>query len=167
MDYVDLLLRWVHVLAAVTAAGGIIFWRLVLLPAAGRLADEERQHVLDAVRGPWAKLVMLATLALLVTGLVNAVRIITAYELPPAYSWLVMAKLVLAVGFFYLAARLSGRSEAAGRFRQRLPFWMNVALALVIALVLIAGYMKNMPRTPKPADSSVEVVGSGSLHQAG
>lgn len=155
MDYVDLLLRWIHILAAVTAAGGIVFWRFVLVPAVEGLSDSERQNVMAAVRGRWAKLVMLATLLLLVTGIINAVRIIETYSLPKPYATLVMVKLVLAMAFFYLVARLSGRSDAAAKYREKLSFWMSVALALVLGLVLVAGYMRNMPRTPKTADMAV------------
>jgi uncharacterized membrane protein len=151
MDYVDLVLRWIHILSAVTVAGGIIFWRFVLMPAAYSLPENERQNILEASRGRWAKLVMLGTAALLVTGLVNAVRMITAntFGVHP-YHTLVLIKLILAMAFFYIAARLSGRSEAAGRFRDRLPFWLNITLALVLALVLVGGYMKNIPRFAKP-----------------
>ena len=157
MDYVDLLLRWIHILAAVAAAGGIIFWRLVLVPAVQSLNEGERHNVLESVRGPWAKLVMLATLLLLVTGIINAVRIIQSYALPSTYHALVMVKLVLAMAFFYLIARLSGRSAAAAQYRERLPFWMSVALALVLGMVLVAGYMKNIPRSLKSdAGTSVQ-----------
>jgi uncharacterized membrane protein len=156
MDIATLVFRWAHILAAVTAAGGIIFWRFVLLPATSKMSDEDRQNVIDATRAPWARLVMIATFALLVTGLYNAVTNIKAYDYPgQPYHVLVMVKLVLAMVFFYLAARMSGRSEAAGRFRERLPFWLNVLLAVVLGLVLTGGYMKNMTRVAKPTTAEV------------
>ncbi len=149
MDLTDLVLRWAHILAAVTAAGGIVFWRFVLMPAAYSLPDSDRQNILEAVRGRWAKLVMIATFVLLLTGIVNAVRSIKAYSLSSDYHIMVMVKLVLAMAFFYIAARLSGRSESAGRFREKMPFWLNVMLAITVALILVGGYMKHIPHNPK------------------
>ncbi len=68
IDPVQLLSRWLHIVAAVTAAGGAIFMKLALHPAAETLPEAERKQLREAVRSRWAKVVMAAITVLLVTG---------------------------------------------------------------------------------------------------
>jgi len=53
---------------------------------------------------------------------------------------------------------LAGRSDTAQRFRQRMPFWLNVNLTLAVILICISGVMRFAQRTPKsdekPSQSS-------------
>ena len=64
-----LVARWVHILAAVTTVGGMLFMRFVLMPAASEALTEE-QHVAlrEKVMDRWRILVTLSIVLLLVTG---------------------------------------------------------------------------------------------------
>ena len=156
MNYVDLALRWMHILAAIALVGGTFFLRFVWLPATRKMDYRDRETDFAALRSGWAKVVMLSTLFLLVSGLVNAVNNIKRNEFADGsgYEIFVVAKLVIALALFFLSARVAGRSESAARFRERIGKWLTINTALALLLVGMAGYMKMVPRTPKPEPTS-------------
>lgn len=134
--------RWLHVIPVIILVGGTIFMRLALVPAASQTSASAELR--EAIRSRWAKLVMLSVLFLLITGLYNAFTKILGYELHPTYHSLVLVKLVVGFVIFFLASRLSGRSEKAAKFREQETMWLNILCLLMLALVLIAGYMRFM-----------------------
>lgn len=157
---VDLALRLVHIVPAIFLAGGILFMWATLLPALSGVNDEARQAVLDAMRAKWAKVVMACSGLLVLSGLYNAVRNILAWEYTGApYHAFVMIKLVLALVVMFITAKLSGRSEGAAKFREKISFWMSVNAALVLVLILTASTMRVTDRVPKvEADGGSEPV---------
>ncbi len=157
--FVDLVLRWIHILSAMILVGGTFFLRFSLAPTLQAQSHELQQSLLTGWRPRWAKLVMLTSGLLLVSGLVNAVRIIIAYKFSPdgaPYHALVAVKLLLAMAIFWISAVLSGRSSTAEKFRGKMSFWLNVNVILTVLIVALAGYMKMIPREVKPADSTVQ-----------
>ena len=135
-----LLSRWFHIIPVIILVGGTVFMRLTLVPAANQTSASAELR--EAVRKRWAKLVMLSILFLLVTGLYNAVTKMMGYQVDPIYGILFLVKLVVGFVVFVLSARLAGRSEKAAKFREQETKWLNVLCVLMLALVLIAGYMK-------------------------
>lgn len=157
MDPVSLVLRLLHILPAVLLAGGILFMWSSLLPGLSGVDDATRKVVMDGVRGRWAKVVMVCSALLLVTGLINAVRNIKEFDYATPYDIFVTLKLVLALVVMFISARLSGRSASAEKFREKLPFWMTVNTALVLVLIFIASTMKVSDKTPKVDDGEVQI----------
>lgn len=137
---INLFSRWLHIIPVIVLVGGTIFMRFSLVPAANE--TEGSQQLREAIRKRWAKLVMISIAFLLVTGLYNAVMKIMGYELPRLYHHLVMVKIALGFVVFFFASRLAGRSEKAVKFRENETYWLNVLCGLMLALVLVAGYMK-------------------------
>ena len=153
MSYLDLLLRWIHILAAIVFVGGTIFWRWTLLPALESLPESSRQNLQNSLRQRWSRWVMLTSGLLLISGLINAVLAIQRYKFDGSlYHILVTVKLLLALAIFWIASTLAGRTAAAERLRQRSRFWLDVSVAIAVVLVCVAGVMKMIDRTPKPAD---------------
>jgi uncharacterized membrane protein len=74
MDFLPLISRWLHILAAMAAVGGPMFIRLALFPAAdATLPDEQRRSLHEQLRRRWSKVVMVAILFLLASGFYNFV----------------------------------------------------------------------------------------------
>ncbi len=173
MNFLHLALRWAHIFSAITLVGGLFFLHLVWLPSTKELSSEEREASFQKLRAPWSKIVMICTLFLLVSGLANAVIGIKANVFAqPVYHMLVLVKLLVAFVLFFFAARISGRSAKAVKFRENLPKWLSVTTTLSLVLVLTAGYMKMIDRKPKefdmsppPADASPSVPGADSPTQ--
>ena len=141
-EVLPLLFRWMHIIAAIILVGGTLFMRLALAPAASAAADSETAELREAIRRKWAKWVMISVGLLMVSGMYNAVKKATGFDLSPTYNVLLLVKIVLAFIAFYLSAVLSGRSNKALKFREEETKWLNILCGIMLAIVLIAGYMK-------------------------
>jgi uncharacterized membrane protein len=151
----DILLRWMHILPAVTMVGATIFMRFALHPSLSTLPESQRKELQAAVRGRWAKVVMMSIAMLLVSGLVNTILVAGKYELPKYYHPLLGIKILLALVVFYIASKLVGRSAGAEKFREKAQFWMTVNVVLAVTIICIAGVLKVGPRTEKPPKNAV------------
>jgi uncharacterized membrane protein len=150
--WLDVLLRWMHVFAAIAAVGGMFFMRLALLPAVTALPEEHRRTLHAAVRTRWSKVVAGSIGFLLVSGLINFVLIVRRYELPSFYHALFGVKFLLALAIFFIASVLMGRSAMADRFRRNVRFWLTLNVALAVVLVGISGVLKTAPKKLKPPE---------------
>ena len=161
VDTTLLVLRWMHIFASITLIGGLVYQRFVVLPAVGSLDEGARQSLASALRGPWSKLVMISTLLLLVSGIVNIIVIVKTFKPPDAplpryYHPIFGVKFLIALAIFFLASMLAGRSEAAERFRRRARMWLNVTILLAVVLVALSNVLRgahsgpNLPPVPPP-----------------
>jgi uncharacterized membrane protein len=150
-----LLLRYMHILGAITLMGGTIFMRFALRPVVVQMPPDARATLHEEVRRRWAKFVMVATLLLLVSGIANlALAGRNEYEpvlgMPKGYHMVVGIKLLLALPIFFIAAILMGRTSLAKRMQASAEMWMNLNLTLALVMVLIGGGLRFVKREPKP-----------------
>lgn len=141
-DILPLIFRWLHIVPAIILVGGTLFMRLALAPVASAAADSPSAELRESIRRKWAKWVMISTGLLLISGFYNAATKAMGFHLGPVYNGLLLAKILLAFAAFYLTAVLSGRSKKALQFRESETKWLNVLCGIMLAIVLIAGYMK-------------------------
>jgi uncharacterized membrane protein len=141
--------RWLHILAAITAVGGTIFIRYALLPTLATLPDEQRRAIHESLRARWCKVVMAAILFLVLSGVYNFVMIargLSANEalhgIKPMYHALFGVKFLLALGIFFIASALVGRSAAFEKLRANAKLWATVNIALAVVLVCLSGFMR-------------------------
>ena len=163
IDPVVYTLRLMHILAAITAVGGMIFIRFALLPAMETLAPDQRRTLHEAVRVRWARVIQISILFLLVSGLINFIMFVgDAKEFSEAwreayngtYQMLFGIKFLLALAVFALASILTGRSPGTQKLRDNMRFWLNINLAMALAIVLISGVMRLTHLAPTdPADN--------------
>ncbi len=148
---VPLLMRWAHILAAITVVGGSIFIRLVLIPVAGKSLDEEAfDRLRRGLMGRWKFFVHTCIVLFLVSGTYNFTRNISLYELPWTYVLLFGLKFVLAMTVFVLAVMLSSSANFAAKIRAGAKRWLLVLIALALTIVMISGTLKTMPKKAKP-----------------
>jgi len=144
MEYVDLISRWIHMGGAIVLLGGSTFIRFVLMPSAAEsLTDADHQKLRERVMGRWKRIVMLGILLLLITGGYNY------YEREgktSQYHMLMGIKMLLALGVFFLASALTGRSAGFASIRQDAKKWITVLIIMATAVVAIAGFLKVMIR---------------------
>lgn len=151
--------RWLHVGAAIVMFGGTLFQFLVLMPAARELPDDERKALHGRVIGRWRKIVMAMIGLLLLSGFYNYLAVaIPAHRESPTkglYHMLMGIKILLALGVFFLASALVGRSPAFEGIRAQARKWMMLVILLAAAVVAIGGYLKvavpSAPRVQQPA----------------
>src|SRR5262245_20391678 len=130
-----LILRYAHILGAITLMGGTIFMRFALRPVVVGLPPDTKATIHEQVRGRWSKFVMLASALLLISGITN-LALAGRYEYKPildlekGYHILVGIKFLLALPIFFIAALMTGRSSLAKRVQANAEFWMTVNLTL-------------------------------------
>ena len=71
MVFLDVILRWLHIVPAVTLVGGALFMRFAYHPALVTLEADQRERYETSVYARWSKLVMFSVLLLLTSGMVN------------------------------------------------------------------------------------------------
>lgn len=156
LDYVGILFRWLHILAAITAVGGTIFMRVALLPSVGVLVDDQRKSLHEAVRSRWVKFVMGAILFLLVSGIYNFIMKLDQLpqESKGLYHGLFGTKVLIASIIFFVASALAGRSAAFDGIRKNARFWLTLNMVLGITVVCISGVLRAVPVKEKVAESA-------------
>jgi uncharacterized membrane protein len=155
IDWLALVLRWLHLVAAVAAIGGTIFMRVALVPAAAGLPVDVHKTLAEAIRRRWAKVVMASILFLIVSGLWNFLIINASFKaaglkIPPLYHPLFGVKFLLAIGIFYIASSLAGRSAATAKFRENAKTWLTVNMVLGILVICISGVLRMTHNAPNP-----------------
>jgi uncharacterized membrane protein len=132
-------LRSLHILSAMIIVGGLFYAKVILIPAAVDPYAGSR-HV-------WARWVGLASLFLLVSGLMNFMNIMGAAKengtpLPSAYHILFGIKFVLGLFVMFIAAILAGKTALADKFRQNMGRWLNIAWFAILAIVVIGALLR-------------------------
>lgn len=155
IDVLNLVSRWLHILAAITAVGGTIFARFVVVPSLEPLSADERSALHAAMRTRWSKIVAAAIGFLILSGLYNFGYLSFEYQLPRWYHPLFGVKFLLAMAIFMIASLLSGKTAAADNLRRNLKLWLNVNIVLAVIVVCISGVLRTADRIPKaPAAES-------------
>lgn len=136
----SLLLRWIHVLAAVTWIGGMLFIALVLVPVTRRLQDPALRARLVHETGMRFRTVGWIALAVLVaTGLGNLWLFPTFLWSPRLHAklGLVLVALVLAVIHDFVLGPRAGRPGADPALRVRASWVARVNVLVVLAIVAL------------------------------
>lgn len=145
-----LILRWVHIVAAIGAVGGALFMRFALLPAAdAALDDEVHTKLREAVRGRWARVVHTCIALLLVTGGVNFVL----FALQPnmqaiPYHPIFGVKLLAAFAVFFIASILVGRGTGFPSIRGNRARALSILIGLGVLIVLLSGLLSQIRTGP-------------------
>ena len=143
VDYIVIISRWVHIIAAVAAVGGAVFQRYALFPAmADALDADEHLRLREAVRQRWARFVHACIALLLLTGGLNFYLLALAPKVKPMpYHALFGIKFLAAMAVFFLAAALAGRSMGFEKYRQDSRHWLGVVVILAVLIVLLSGVL--------------------------
>ena len=156
IDISLLVFRWLHILAAIVAMGGLVFARVALLPALEAEDEATRGRIHEAIRGRWLKWVIGAITVLLVSGLVNFL-VFTGDAIEwengqwlkrTGYHALFGVKFLLAMGVFFLASGLVGRGAGTQWIRDDRARWLTVTLLTGLAVVMISGWMRQLHTGP-------------------
>ena len=140
MTWLDVLSQWLHLAFAAVAVGGVIYARMVALPALGQAAEAARRTALEGLVARMRPLWFSAIGVLLVSGLYNLAR--SAPGKPPVYHMLVGVKILLALHVFasLFLAGLPGTGEAGSESRRGRRLVGAAISGLVI--LLLSAYLR-------------------------
>lgn len=141
LDWILLVIRWGHAVAAVAWVGGGIFYLLVLRPAMRRteLSAEANRNIGVEFRG----LVNTAIAVLLLTGVILSVARLTEDSITIAYVAVLVVKIVLALYMFYVVRFLrpttytDEEKAAAGWWGKVRSGLTSAGAVLIIGLIVI------------------------------
>ncbi len=150
IDIVPVLVRWIHIVAAVVAIGGATFMAFAFVPSLRETLDENhREKLTAAVRGRWGKIVHLCIAVLLLTGAGNFVLLALKAGLKPMpYHALFGLKFIAAMVIFFLASALVGRSPGFAGMRQRPAGPLKAIVGLGVLIILLSGVMSSVRHSP-------------------
>jgi uncharacterized membrane protein len=150
IDIPATLLRLLHVLAAVLAAGGVFFQLMALRPALAEIEDARRRELREAIAARWRVVAYGAIAALLLTGLLNYVLYkIPEYRSHPQkglYHGLLGVKILLALAAFHGAAVLALPGAKGERYRDRAGFWLKYLAVLFTLIIAIGAALRQFPK---------------------
>lgn len=143
------ILRWMHMLAAIVTVGGSFYILFVLAPLAGpTLGEEAAARLREALRKRWMMLVHASIALLIFSGFYNYLAITRFQHQGQAlYHMLFGIKFLLALGVFFFAVALTSSSAALARIRANPLPWLRLQVILALAVVLLAGVMHTLPKT--------------------
>ena len=140
------LVRVLHIAAACTSLGGLVYARAVLWPALARLPAAERAGFLAVVirRFAWIKWIGVGVVA--VTGLVQWFVVWPHVAAPKAYAASFALKMCGAVGLGTITFLLALPAEGLGPMRRRRGVWAAVNIACGVAILVGAALMRAVAR---------------------
>jgi uncharacterized membrane protein SirB2 len=149
MSMVAILLRWLHIVPAVTAGGATLYSALALIPTLRELPEAEAQRLRASLTQRWRVVFMICTTLILLSGVLNFVL----YQAPvhrgqALYHGIFGLKLLAALVVFFLGAALTGRSAGLAAIRAKGAFWTGVSAVLVVVIVLLSGILRGIPHAP-------------------
>ncbi|HEV7279165.1 MAG TPA: hypothetical protein VGN57_03035 [Pirellulaceae bacterium] len=150
MIWLDLVLRWLHILSACILVGGSFFMYFAWFPGLAQVSEAARGEALAKVRRGWAMWVGIASGLILISGFYNVAMASIRYDVGPVYNGLVALKIVLGLALMFLASVLSGRSASAERYQAKGKLWSGVAVLLSVALVVAGGAMRFQDKESRP-----------------
>ncbi len=131
------ILRWLHIIPAAVAIGGLIFMRFVLPAAIRPLADDQGREVFLRARRIFKITLHASILLLIISGVVNSIRYYDFYKATKPlgfalwHTHMFLAVIVFVISFWSLAGKQPPASHRAAAM-------VNVILLLVLVAVSAA-----------------------------
>jgi uncharacterized membrane protein len=136
-----ILVQWVHLIAAVTAVGGMAFMLIILMPSLRVLNEEQRAQLVKAVSGRFRWVSWGAIILLIASGIFN-IRV-RAWEAPWGTYWSVLTlKVSLALVVFVISLLLTLPIPGLESFRAHRQRWLSIALGIAVIVILISAYLR-------------------------
>lgn len=112
--------RWLHIFSAIVAVGGTVFLRLVLHPVAKTIIPPEvGSQFSPALIRRWARVVHTCILILILSGTYNSIIQFPLHKGQPQYHAIWGVKVLLALGLFFIAIAITGKSAAFEGMRKK------------------------------------------------
>ena len=101
MEWLNIIMRWLHLASVITVVGTVVFLRLIIKPAIGNFSEEKRLSVLNSLQYRLKILLHSAIAGILISGLYNTHLIWKTTE--STYHNMLLFKILLALIVIILA----------------------------------------------------------------
>lgn len=142
MEWLSLLMRWLHILSVAIVIGSTAFLRLVLQPGLANVSEESRRIFLQGIKTRLTILLHSAVAGVLVSGLYNThlawQTSLSPYPVIYAVK-ILLALVVLAVAILAFARRSPESDPPSLRTR-----WLTLGLSLGLVVMALSAYLRTL-----------------------
>jgi hypothetical protein len=131
-----------HIAATCTSLGGLVYARLVLLPAIASLPEREQGPFLQRVIRRYSYIKWGGVAVVAVTGILSWLRNYPTVENRPMYLRAFAIKMIGAFGLFSITAQLAVPVPAFKGMQRRRGFWSLVNIVCGATILLGAAKMR-------------------------
>ena len=132
MPVLNILMRFAHIISAITLLGGVLVWLLAVSPALASLSEETRKKVENAIAAAWRPVAFSAIGGLLVSGIYN---FLNKTNLTPAYHAVIGVKFLLVLHVFAVVI-VALKPDNPKRTRQLTGVAMSGVVIVILSAVL-------------------------------
>jgi hypothetical protein len=132
MTELNIFMRFLHIISAVTLLGGVIAWRFAVIPATEPLAVDMRTKLGNAVAAAWRPVFFTAVGGLLLSGIYNYLN---KTGMPPAWHAVIGVKFLLVLHVFAVGFLVTGPNNAK-RSRQLTGIVISGVVIVALSAVL-------------------------------
>ena len=147
MQFLDGVMQWLHVLAAVLAVGGVFFMRFMLCPALKKLPPEQegaKTQILQSVARVFKIVIHIAIAVLILTGLHRLFKILPLIKGWSEYHMLLGIKIVFALVLFFVAIMLTVPGQQPNYFQRNRDKWLLFNFILGALIILLSATLRRM-----------------------
>lgn len=147
MQFLDGVMQWLHVLAAVLAVGGVFFMRFILCPALNKLPPEQegaKTHVRQSVARVFKMVIHTSIAILILTGAHRLVKILPLIKGWSEYHMLLGIKILFAIMLFFVTIMLTLPGQKPNYFQRNRDRWLLVSFLLGALIILISAVLRRM-----------------------
>lgn len=141
-----LIMRWIHILCAVTVAGSILFYYLIYSKAATAvLSEEDAEKLRWTIMKKWKLFLHPPIILFLISGFYTYATIGAAnHQEQPLYHALFGVKFLLAIAVFALFIILTSTMNWSAGLRKKNGLWTLLTL-LIITVIMLGGVLRVLP----------------------
>jgi len=147
MEFLDGVMQWLHVLAAVLVIGGIFFLRFILCPSLQKLGpdqDSAKMQILQSTIRKFKVVIHTSIAILLLTGIHRLVKTLPLVKDWSQYHMLIGIKILLALVLFTIAILLTLPGEKPNLFQRNRDRWLLASFVLGALIILISATLRRM-----------------------
>ncbi len=138
MDFV--IAKFLHVMSAAIAFGGVAFVLWALMPSAGRIDSEASGKLMESVTVRFSRMIWIAIALLIITGIWMIIVVMTAVP-SPLYHSILGIKIILAIVIFTIAIALTLPGKAFQSMKQNRRRWMIINIHLFVIVFFLGVWL--------------------------
>ena len=156
MTFLPALIQWIHVGSVVLLIGGFFFLRVILLPSAKVLPDNQQPKLLEAAFRRFRIVIWSALLTILFSGVYNFIAFLKstgslsqdpATELtqdPSTYILVLGVKLFIVFIIFTFGVLLTFPYPVFAPIQKRPAPWLNLTLILGLIVIFLSALLRRL-----------------------
>jgi len=143
-----LIVRWLHIVSAVFAVGGVLFYYFIFMAVSAKALSEEVATTLrSALMKRWKPFLHPTIIIFLATGFYTYLKVTKdLHDEQPLYHALFGVKFLLAIVVFALFIILTSTMKWSVNIRDKKGMWL-LLVVLALAVVLLGGVMRTLPHS--------------------